>query len=231
MVLSLDATLRLIILAIVDSYHPWERKERDIAAIRLAIPMIAAFVQTPTPEGPLVHSYDNRLNELTCGRKFNELAFLDYNNEAIGEPLFTYNYLMGLLYYSTPSELNDQLGLDLKFLRDYGFSFTLSLITPLDLGRLMTRQRQLTPKVVCDVHDIFSRPHYNGQVPTNVGITVGLFVIDITSQYRILTSKGMSKKYFTRPSTAPFWPKRHIEIFVFSKQVDYVFIFTRCYVT
>jgi hypothetical protein len=77
MLLSLDATLRLIILTIVESYYPWERKEKDIAAIRLAFPVIATFVQVPTPQRPLVHSYDNRLNEFTCGRKFNELAFLD----------------------------------------------------------------------------------------------------------------------------------------------------------
>ena len=135
---------------------------------------------------PLLRSTDFRLKR-RGGSHFNSLAFLsiDKNGNDVA-----YNYSAGLHFHSSPSEIERILDLDLKFLKKYGFSMDLSLITTTDISAMTMRQRKLRPVPVLDVHGAHSASYENGISHNNQGAVVDSFFKLITSQYKLKDSSG-----------------------------------------
>ena len=90
-------------------------------------------------------------------------------------------------------ELESKLGHKLTFLRKYGFNVNLPLLLPTDIGLLLKTQRCLESKIIYDVHQVHSRPHYIGLSPSNIGISVVTFGQLITSQFTLRDPLG---KYY-----------------------------------
>ena len=204
MVNPLEATLRLLIYCIHQSYQSYGEKNEDISMLRGAFPHICNFLQLPVPDGPLVYSTDFRLNEHRAVR-FNNLAFLDHDSGSSELTWLTYNYYCGLLIYSTPMELESRLGYKLTVLRKYGFNVNLPIILPTDIGLLLKNQRCLESKIIFDVHQVHSRPQHIGQAHSNIGITVNSFGQLVTSQFilrdplgKFTFFKKINRTFFTK---------------------------------
>ena len=107
---------------------------------------------TLSVHGVVKSSTHATVNQSIASPNFNSLAFLVLVSQGGKKVYRTFSFYGGLKKFSSPHYLLSNFKIDILFLRDFGVSLSVTILSPTDLARLSFMQRHGSIPAVLDIH-------------------------------------------------------------------------------